>query len=350
MTPQYSFLFNFSASPVGGGLKRLSEYARWFDAHGGAWFAIHPRCAHLRHDFPRNEFVVIEQSSVRRMLGNLREIRHFSAQIGTLECYYAYGVPMYERLGALNWFHLSNALPLCWRRVPMPLRDTLKFGVLGHRLRQHMGNADVISAESQASLALIDPALRDRLFLSVNGSDDELAHLRSGEVLAKEPIATVVGTYRHKALEDSCRVFDMLRSGDDRLRLLIFGDAAWIPRELRAHPHVVVMGNRPRAEVIATLRRSRYCISTTRVENSSNAASEGVFFADESYLSDIGPHRELLDGMPYDDVAVPGVARPMLHVVRQRVSGANLKSWDDVVGGMIARIRGGPAAASQGLR
>jgi glycosyltransferase involved in cell wall biosynthesis len=257
---------------------------------------------------------------------------------------------MYERLGALNWFHLSNALPLCWRSVPMPIRDTLKFGVLGLRLTQYMGNADVISAESKASLALINPAYRDRLFLSVNGSDDELAHLQSGQVLAKERIATVVGTYRHKALDDSCRVFDMLRSNDDALKLLMFGDAEWIPQHVRTHPHVVVMGNRTRSEVIATLRTSKYYISTTRVENSYNAASEGIFFADESYISDIGPHRELLDGMPYDHVAVPGVARPMLHVVGQRISGANLKSWDEVVGEMIARIKSGSPATPQGLR
>jgi hypothetical protein len=131
----------------------------------------------------------------------------------------------------------------------------------------------------------------------------------------------------------------MLRAHDDRLRLLIFGDEKWISRSVRMHPNVVVMGDRPRPEVVETLRTSMFYVSTTRIENSSNAASEGVFSADESYISDIGPHRELLQGMPYDDVAVPGLTRPMLHVVRQNISGANLRSWEDVVDDMMARIR-----------
>jgi hypothetical protein len=210
--------------------------------------------------------------------------------------------------------------------------------LLGWRITGRLKNADVISAESNASLALVDPAYRERLFLSVNGSDDELAYLARGETAGKEQVATVVGTYRHKALEDSCLVFEALRQRDPGLTLQIFGDPAFIPPAVTARAGVVVKGNRPRAEVIAALRTSKFYISTTRIENSYNAASEGIFFADQSYVSDIGPHRELLDGMPYDHVAVPGVDRPLLHVVGRRLSGANLRSWDQVVTAMIARI------------
>lgn len=347
MSVRHPYLFNFSASPVGGGLKRLYEYARWFDAHGGARFAVHARNRGLADECPRNEYVFVEQSAARRMVGTQREIRGFVARTGPPRCYYAYGIPMHERLGALNWFHLSNVLPLAWRHVPMPVGDRLKFALLGCRITGRLKNAEVISAESAASLALLDPAYRDRLFLSVNGSDDELAYLARGEVAAKEPVATVVGTYRHKALEDSCLVFEMLRRREPGLTLQIFGDPACIPSSVTARAGVVAKGNRPRAEVVAALRVSKVYISTTRIENSYNAASEGIFFADESYVSDIGPHRELLDGMPYDHVAVPGVSHPLIHVTGRRLSGANLRSWDQVVTAMIARIEAPPDAGDE---
>ncbi len=270
MSVQHPYLFNFSASPVGGGLKRLHEYARWFDAHGGAWFAVHARSRALADEFPRNEYVLVEQSAARRMLGTQSEISGFVTRAGTPRCYYAYGVPIYERLGALNWFHLSNVLPLAWRQLPMPLGDKLKFAVLGFRLAGHLENADVISAESNASLALVDPAYRNRQFLSVNGSDDELAYLAKGERATKEAMATVVGTYRHKALEDSCLVFDMLRQREPGFTLQIFGDPAFIPPSVTARAGVVVKGNRPRTEVVAALRTSKVYISTTRIENLSS--------------------------------------------------------------------------------
>jgi hypothetical protein len=91
--------------------------------------------------------------------------------------------------------------------------------------------------------------------------------------------------------------------------------------------------------LVDCLRKTRFYISTTRVENSYNAAAEGIFFADESYISDIGPHRELLLNAQFDTVSVPGIRQPLLHVHRHRLTGANLKSWETVVGDMIARFR-----------
>src|SRR4029453_10582326 len=52
---EHDILFNFAASPVGAGLKRLYEYAKWFDAHGGARFIIHPGCESRVRDFRRND-------------------------------------------------------------------------------------------------------------------------------------------------------------------------------------------------------------------------------------------------------------------------------------------------------
>jgi hypothetical protein len=335
---QNRLLFNFAASYSTGGYKRLYEYARWFNVHGGAWFVIHPRCAHLIAEFPHNRFFIARLSRVERLYNDCAYLKAIGQQIGQPELYYSYGIPLYFRFGRVSWFHLSNVLPLGGKAIPLGMLAQLKFAYLGMRIRSGFANADVISAESASSLQLIGVDRPERLFLSVNGSDDELAYLGSSDHTKKQDIATVVGTASYKALDDSCRLFEMLRKTDAGLKLVIFGNPKWIPAPLKRTPGVMIRGLEPRAAVIECLRQTRIYISTTRIENSYNAAAEGIFFADESYISGIGPHRELLLHMPFEEVLVPGVSSPMLHVRREYLTGANLKSWERVILDMLARF------------
>jgi glycosyltransferase involved in cell wall biosynthesis len=334
-----NLVFNFAASYSGGGHKRLFEFARWFDQRGGANFIVHPRCADLSVTFARNRYFIAAQSRWQRLYDDCGYLRDIERQIGTPDLYYSYGIPLYFRFGTVSWFHLSNVLPLDARGIPLPLYSRLTLAVLGKRIRRGFANADVISAESKTSTDLIAAADPNLLFVSVNGSDDEIATLRNGRRNDTENIATVVGTIRYKALAESVRVFEMLKRENPGLKLMIIGNATWVPNALRTLPDVVICGALPRSEVIGCLRKSKFYITTSRVENSFNAAAEGIFLADESYISDIGPHRELLLGMPFDQVSVPGATLPSLHVRRDSLTGDNLKSWDTVIREMLARFR-----------
>lgn len=337
MQVENRFLFNFSSSYMGGGLKRLHEYARWFDVHGGAWFIVHPRCENLRKLFPANRYFVVSQPRYSRIYNDAAYLSDICTEIGRPDLYYAYGIPIYKCVGDVNWFHLSNLLPVYSRRVPLSLFDRVKLGYLGWQIRRHQHNADVISAESRFSLEKMradDPA---KLFLSVNGSDDELKYA-AGPSGPSDEIAVVVGTYRYKALEDSYRVFEMLRAGNAELKLVIIGRKHWVPRKLRHRDCVLVTDQLPREKVIEYLSRARYYISTTLIENASNATSEGVFLAAESYVSAIGPHHELLRTTKHDLVSVPGMSRPVLHVRKADTCPDILKSWEQVIADMLARV------------
>jgi glycosyltransferase involved in cell wall biosynthesis len=333
------FLFNFAASYSGGGYKRLYEYAKWFNAKGGAWFVVHRNCRSLPGAFPNNRFFVVSQSRLDRLRSDCGYLAAIGEEIGQPQLYYSYGIPIYSRFGEINWFHLSNVLPLAPRGIPVPHLDRLRLALLRRRIRRASVNADVISAESKFSLGLIDPRWTARLFLSVNGSDDELDYIQKPSAESKDDIATIVGTSSHKALDDSFRVFEMLARDDARLKLMIIGNAKDVSRRLRRQPGVIVRGLLTRVEVISYLKRSKYYISTTLIENSYNAASEGIFIADESYISDIGPHRELLMDMRFDVVSIPMAGRRMLHVRRTDLIAANLKSWATVVEEMIEKFR-----------
>ena len=329
MSIERRFLFNFAASYLGGGYKRLYEYARWFNANGGAWFVIHENCRKLLAEFPNNRFFVVRQSPLERLRNDCGYLPAIEDQIGRPDLYYSYGIPVYRRFGIINWFHLSNVLPLSRQGIPLPPILRLKLKLLGRRIRHALPNADVTSGESQYSLGLLHFSGAANLFLSVLGSDDELAHLEEPTVWHKDDIATVIGTNSHKALGDTFQVFEMLRRDDARLKLVIIGSATDVPRTLRRERGVIVRGLLSRPEVINCLKSSKYYVSTTLIEGSYNAASEGIFIAGESYISDIDPHRELLMNMRFDEVSVPArIGRPMLHVRRTDMSAANLKSGD----------------------
>jgi hypothetical protein len=85
------------------------------------------------------------------------------------------------------------------------------------------------------------------------------------------------------------------------------------------------------------LKTAKFYVSTTRIENSYNAASEGIFLAEESYISDIGPHRELLQGEFWERAAAAEFGVPLLKVRRANLKGMNLKTWDTVVSEMLFR-------------
>src|ERR1035437_8312518 len=330
-------LFNFAVSYSGGGFKRLYEYANWFNAHGGASFIIHPRCESVIEDFPNNRFYVVDQPRYRRGFNDCGYLATIKKDMGQPELYYSYGIPIYGRLSEINWFHLSNVLPFSSRGVHLPPLSRLKAGCLGWRFTRALANADVISAESIWSLDLLDAKHVHKRFLSVNGSDDELAYLQNAASCEKDNIATVLGTHTYKAIEDSYSVFEMLKQRNSDLKLVIIGNEATIPQVMRRNSDVIAVGVLRRAVVMEWLRKTKYYISTTRIENSYNAAAEGVFFADESYISDIGPHRELLKNERFNRIVVPAMSRPLLHVHKEHLSGLNLKRWDEIIGEMMRK-------------
>lgn len=330
-------LFNFSASHRGGGLKRLQEYARWFDAKGGASFIIHPSCGDLAEHYPANRYFQVAQTRCFRFFDDVSYLDPIITETGTPDLYYAYGIPIYRRVARVNWFHLSNVIPFNMGRIPLPAIDYLKQPYLAWRYLRNLRNADVVSAESKESLRHLDVGDASRLFVSVNGSDDEIAHASMSPVAEPQETAVVVGTYKYKAIHDSYKVFQALKMANPRLRLTIIGVAEQVPDDVRQAPDVNCVGLLPRAEVIAHLAQASFYISTTLIENSYNAASEGVFLARESLVSSIPPHRELLGDGVGEMVTIAGVKKPLIRVRRGTVPVDRLKTWEQVIVDMLGR-------------
>jgi glycosyltransferase involved in cell wall biosynthesis len=235
---------------------------------------------------------------------------------------------------------LSNVLPLASKGISSNLLSYLKAKELGRRIRKNLFNASVISAESEFSLGVLGPQYMQRHFLSVNGADDEIKVLANNKVCEKSNIAVVVGTYKYKSLVDSYQVFNELRkTTNNDLKLVIIGPTKGIPANLTGDGNVIIRGLLSREKVIECLQTARFYISTTQIENSYNAASEGIFFANESYISNIGPHQELLAKMPHSLVSIPNVEPLLIKVKRDQVNGDNLLTWTQVVEQMMTKIK-----------
>lgn len=339
MIVKYNFLFNFAATRTGGGLKRLYEYTKWFHKKGGAYFIIHPNCDFLIKEFPNNKYFVVLQAPTQRLFKDCDYLSNIKKEIGTPDLYYSYGIPIYCHFGKVNWFHLSNVLPFNSRGMGLSLFDRfIRFRVLGWKINNNYKNADIISAESQNSLSLLKNKNNEKLFLSINGSDDEISYLQNKFKMEKDNIAIVVGTQKYKALLDSYHIFKTLKKHNKLLKLFLIGSKDSIPAQLMNSEDVLATGVLQQSDVIEFLKKTKYYISTTLVENSFNAASEGVIFADESYISDIGPHRELLENEPFEQVSISRVSNPVIRIKREDIVGKNLKLWDDIISELIQEV------------
>jgi len=326
--------FNFSASYIGGGRKRLDAFAQWFDAHGGARFLIHPACEGLRDRFPNNRYWTVRTTRLQRLLSNFKYLREVRRE--TPDLYYSCGIPIPYPIGRVNWLHVNNVLPLTNHHLPITAFDRFKRLVLGPRLRASAKWCEVVSVMSESSVRLIGHSFAQKAVVSVQGSNDELAFLGTSQSKGQtEPTVIVVGTWKYKALNDALTVFNWLRSQDSELRMHIFGPTQFVPTRLRRDKSIHLRGVVEHAQVIQELRGARFYLSTTRLENAYGSAAEGIFLAPEALISDIPPHRELLSGEPFETVHVPGLNRAMLRVRRRLLTGVNLRTWDSVIAEML---------------
>lgn len=336
-----SFLFNFSASYSVGGLKRLLAYSSWFNERGGAHFIVNYRLDGIDKQFPANKYFFLRQSRFSRSINYSSQLNNLIKDAGPIAFYYSYGIPLPRyKAGRVNWFHLNNVLPISKEIVPLNLIRRLEMRLLGLLINGSLKYADVISAESYTSVELFDKLLSHKLFVSVNGSDDEIRACKNGLVNGvdkdAENVAVAVGTHYYKCLDDVYKVYNHLTKSNPNLRLIIIGLRKTIPPYVLEDPRVEANGElSPHSKVCDILRRAKYYITSTVIENSYNAASEGVFLASEYFISDIGPHRELLKGARFERIDNIGTRAACLHGKSADLDSGNLKSWDQVIQEMV---------------
>ena len=107
---KYKFLFNFNASRIGGGYKRLYEYSKYFNNKNGAYFIIHPHCSTLINEFKNNTYILKQQNYFQRIILDFKYVNEL-IETYDIDIYYSYGIAFNKRFTKINILHLSNILP-----------------------------------------------------------------------------------------------------------------------------------------------------------------------------------------------------------------------------------------------
>ena len=190
-----NFLFNFSSSYSGGGLKRLTAYLKWFSNNGGAHFIVNQRLKNFLLDNKKNTLYYVDSSKTQRALNNQNYLIDIARQIGAdIDLYYSYGIPVPYKVGKVNWFHLSNVLPLIENsEYKLPFLRSIELKWLGVLIRRSYKNAKVLSAESNYSLSLFPSNPHHSLVVSSNGSNEEIELFERSLDHKINDIAVVIG-------------------------------------------------------------------------------------------------------------------------------------------------------------
>ena len=346
--PKNKILFNFAFSYSGGGLKRLEAYIRKFNELGGAYFMVNFRLKGMFNEYHNNVYFLIKYPSYKRFFNDSAYIDLAIKEINekSLDLYYSYGVPVHYKYANKSWLHISNILPFSDYIYPISFMLALKMRVLRRYFQEIINILDFISSESEYSIGL----LKDRMpssaeyILSINGQDSE------GEYYGNNysNYAIIIGSYSYKLVNESYLVYKNLLKKNKNLSLIIVGFRGEISNFIIKDKNVKIINNLSHNKIQILLRKASFYISSTVVENSFNNASEGIYQSREALISDIPPHRELLEGQSYQNVIFPDIKhknlrfisyKNYLYVKRDNLSVKKLKKWDFIINDILVRIR-----------
>lgn len=288
---KYDIIFDFSASRVGGGLRRLREYYRYFITKNyPVLFLVHPMLAHELKPAGKVEILGLARSPLGRIIADSAYVRPYA---GMSPWFFSYGIPLGGRVADRNWFHVSNALPFGYRNCTVTQQARLKNWLLASRFKRGAKNVDVLSAESQFSLDLYGSTccLPDKSLILSNGT--ELA-LGTGETpKVRRPYAITVGTEPYKRLDLVYEEYKAIKRSFGLERLEIIGNREKVPGAILHKDDVAVTGFLSDEEYLTRYREAALFISASEIENSSNAVLEAIQAGMVCRLSCIPSHLEM---------------------------------------------------------
>jgi glycosyltransferase involved in cell wall biosynthesis len=320
---------------VGGGLKRLRAYVDHFAARQEhVLFLVHPQT----EEHVAGKTVKYEVVRRRPLVRLCFDPRFVSRYCGRSHWFFSYGIPIYAKVDDHNWLHLSNSLPFGLMGLTVDLREFVCNFLLRERFVASADNCTVVSGESEFTLDIYrrTTGWRREFVLLRNGMEA----LDSGNGTTRLPHAIAVGTSRYKRLDRTCAVLERMQATRRLEKLLIVGNLDSIPLSVKRKPYVECLGILPRPQVLQHLRRSQVFISTSEIENSSNAVLEALVLGERVVLSDIPSHRELtgnglgqplvVDGLRYLQIDAGTCALDMSQY-----------SWNEIISHMLSTMARG---------
>ncbi|PIP92426.1 MAG: hypothetical protein COW00_00865 [Bdellovibrio sp. CG12_big_fil_rev_8_21_14_0_65_39_13] len=334
-----SILFNFSSSYVGGGFKRLKAYLNWYNENHLQYksiFIINKRIAYLELQFPNVTIYTVNPSKFARFFCDDYYLNRILKNHNAIDVYFAYGFPVYRRLAKLNWFHLSNLLPLKTELTCKTSFERLKMKLLAHRIKRSLPKIDIFSAESPSSIKIsidswADTTIPEKYCLE-NGIDEYLMESDTDPCL-KAQYAISIGTKYYKRIDKVIEIFKVLNSSYSELEFKIIGPSLGQNKFNRYGLDIEFIDNLPQLAVYSILRQTKFFVSASSVENSPNSLLEAILLAEKCIISDIPAHRDLLKRLGVDKINKLKIGNEFFLEI-QKVNVSLLKnslSWDHII-------------------
>lgn len=295
------WLFNFSSSWSGGGLIRTLETIKWFDGNFGASFIISDRIKDLVSCYnKKNKYFFVSENKIKRLVMDGYYIPEIIDEIGRPDIYFSYGIPVFNNIAKINWFHISNALTLKTTNISLPLITRFKMWILKKRIIKTMNNTDIATGESKFSINLLKEENKKRNitchydFLP-NGYDISLFE----DVLNKKReqsfrYAITIGTLSYKKIDVALELFQKIKETYNLQKFIIIGPFNHLPKSIINDGFVEFKSNISREELFSLLYNAEYYISASQIENSSIAALEALLLSKNIILSNIPSHNEMI--------------------------------------------------------
>jgi glycosyltransferase involved in cell wall biosynthesis len=327
----YDILFDFSSSPAGGGLRRLEAYAEYFSRSPlKIHFFVHAAASNLDKIQRLVPTTLVHKTGASKVRLN----KDYIKKIGTgAKWLFSYGIPTKRGYSDQNWLHISNVSPFFFFHMTVSTKFFLKMLLLRWQFKVNCQNNDIISAESDFSI---------KMYVDLTGWGGESLLLRNGldkeepDLEIKQPYAIAIGTHSYKRIDLTYKVFQALKDDLGLKKLLIVGESKQIPLAIRTAFDVEAKGFIPNTATKSMLRSASYFISTSEVENSSNAVLEGLQHTKKAILSNIPSHQEMLKSDSDKQFQFQG--KDYLIVNQNDVSDDAIAEWSSEISKMLWRM------------
>ena len=334
---RYDIVFDFSSSPSGGALRRIEAYASFFsNSDFDTLFLVHEDILQRIKRFRGINVVPVEKKkSLTKAVGigkylNILEKKPY--------WFFSYGIPLSRPVGENNWLHISNILPLYLDKVSTSFSLYLKMYLYKLHLKFRSSNCDIVSAESEFSLGLYSKHIcsNTHQVLLKNGITDRVIFDNNCNKLSHN-YAIAVGTYNYKRLDITYKLFRSIKDEYKLMSLIIIGNEDYVPKNIRCQDDVKLISSLCDEEYFLTLSRAEIFISTSIVENSSNAVIEGLSLSKKIIISDIPSHREILSFVKGSNRNIAGY--DMLVFDKKSISINKLESWHLIINKMLSEMK-----------
>tara|TARA_B110000259_G_scaffold145225_1_gene163620 strand:- start:54 stop:1112 length:1059 start_codon:yes stop_codon:yes gene_type:complete len=295
------WLFNFSSSWNAGGFERTKETVKWFDNNSGAYFIINNRIKNEISKYnKKNKYFFVSQNKIKRLLVDGYYMPKIIDEIGRPDVYFSYGIPVFNDIAEINWFHISNALTLKTKNISLPLIKRIQMWILKNRIIRSMKHVNIATGESEFSVKLLKDEINDKkikCYYNVlpNGYDMSIIE----NVLNKKrktsyKYGITIGTYAYKKLEVALELFHEIKKLKKLKKFIIVGSYNDIPKSVIDDRFIEIKSNISRKELFDLLYNAEYYISASQIENSSIAVLEALLLSKNIVLSNIPSHNEML--------------------------------------------------------